>query len=322
MRLLVVELARIRARRAIMVLVAGAFLLGSVFVGATLWTHRPVSDADLAQAQQQVERQTNSPRTQRELQRCQNNPERYGSSGAAECEDMVLPRVDWFLDRPVLNPPELARDLSVALVLFLGVIAVLVGATMIGAEWSAGSVGTQLLFEPRRPRVWAAKAAAIALVTAVMAAAVFAFVWLSILATYAVWSDDGLPAGFFGDLSLTGARGAAFVAVGGLAGYAVTMAVRHTVAVVGLMFAYSVIGEGVLRSFLPRIEPLLVSNNAVAWIQDGHTIRTFPQQCFDEFSCRPETTVIGLLDAAVYFGVVAAVMLMLSLFVFHRRDVP
>lgn len=323
MRLLLVELARIRARRAIMVLVAGAFLLGAVFVGATLWTHRPVSDADLAQAQQQVERQTNSPMTQRELRRCERNPERYtGTSDAAACEENILPRVDWFLDRPVLNPPELVRDLSVALVLFLGVIAVLIGATMIGAEWSAGSVGTQLLFEPRRPRVWAAKAAAIALVAAAMAAAVFTLVWLSILAAYAVWSDDGLPSGFLRDLSLTGARGAAFVAVGGLAGYAVTMAVRHTVVVVGLMLAYSVIGEGLLRSFLPSVERYLVSNNALAWIQDGHTIRIYPQNCFDLISCRPKEIAMGLADAAVYFGLVAGAMLLVSLFVFNRRDVP
>ncbi len=289
-----------------------------------MWEHRPLDAAAIAEAEQRVAEETRRPYVQRALRQCERHPERFGASSGdpADCAEAVLPQVNWFLDRPVLDPVELAGELPVVLALFLGVIAVLIGATMIGAEWSAGSVGTQLLFEPRRPRVWAAKAAAIALVTAVMAAVVFALVWAGILAAYAAWSDDGLPAGFLGDLGASGLRAAAFAGIGGLAGYAVTMAARHTVVVVGLMLAYSVIGEGLLREFVPRLERYLVSNNTLAWIQDGHRIRIHPEFCNTRAECRPTVTVISLADAALYFGVVAAAMLLISLAVFRHRDVP
>lgn len=324
MRLLLVELSRLRSRRAIMVLMAGAFLVGALVAGATLWEHRPLDDAAIASGEEFAAREAQQPYFQRIYRRCQENPAQFSERGVATVSDceMVLPDPAWYLERQPLDPVDLSGQLPLVLTLFLGVIAVLVGATMIGAEWSAGSVGTQLLFEPRRPLVWTAKAIAIAVSAAVMAAVVFAFVWLAILGAYTAWSDDALPAGFVGDLGETGLRAAAFAAVAGLAGYAVTVAVRHTVVVVGLMLAYSVIGEGLLRSLFPSVERYLVSNNAVAWIDKSHTIVVYPQDCFDDVSCRPDKIVLELLDAAVYFGGITAVLLTASLFVFSTRDVP
>lgn len=325
MRLFLIELSRLWSRRAIVVLMVGAFLVGALIAGTTLWEHRPLDDAAIASGEEFAAREAQQPYYQRTYRRCQENPAQFSERGvatAADCE-RVLPDASWFLFREPLDPMRLAGELPIVLTLFLGVIAVLIGATMIGAEWSAGSVGTQLLFEPRRSLVWVAKAAAIAASTAAMAAVIFALVWLALLGAYAAWSDDALPSGFVGDLSETGLRSAAFAAVGGLAGYAVTVAVRHTVVVIGLMLAYSVIGEGLLRSFFPTVERYLVSNNALAWIQKSHTVWIYPQgECFDEASCRPEKIVVELLDAAVYFGGITAVLLAVSLLVFRTRDVP
>lgn len=323
MRLFLIELSRLSSRRAIVVLMVGAFLVGALIAGTTLWEHRPLDDATVASAEKRAEREAQQPYAQRDYRRCQQNPTKFFGPDvtAADCEQ-VLPDASWFLFREPLDPVRLADELPIVLTLFLGVIAVLIGATMIGAEWSAGSVGTQLLFEPRRSLVWVAKVAAIAASTAAMAAMIFAFVWLALLGAHAAWSDDALPPGFVGDLSETGLRSAAFAAVGGLAGYAVTVAVRHTVVVIGLMLAYSVIGEGLLRSFFPSVERYLVSNNAFAWIQQSHTVVIYPNDCFDRASCRPEKIVVELLDAAVYFGGITAVLLAVSLLVFRTRDVP
>ena len=38
-------------------------------------------------------------------------------------------------------------------------LLVLVGTTFVGHDWNSGSMSNQLLFEPRRLRVWAAKGA-------------------------------------------------------------------------------------------------------------------------------------------------------------------
>ncbi|MDQ3484100.1 MAG: ABC transporter permease subunit [Actinomycetota bacterium] len=324
MRLYLVELTRLRSRRAVAVLLAAAFVAGALLLGGTLWSHRPINAADLAQAQQQVDQLTDSPRTQRQLERCQANPQRYGASDdPSECEQMVLPQVDWFLSRPQLDPVELSNNLPLGLALVAGVIAVLIGATFIGAEWSAGSVGTQLLYETRRSRVWLAKAAAVATVSAVLAFIFFTVVWTGVLVAHRSWIGEPLPPGFTGDLTWTGLRVTAFAAFAGLMAYAVTAALRHTVVIVGLMLAYSVIGEGLLREFVPSIERYLVSVNSFAWIDKAYAITVYPEaSCFSRASCQPTQTRIELLDAAVYFGVIGAVVLLASLLVFHRRDVP
>ncbi len=320
MKLVLIELTRLRSRRAIAVLVAGAFVIAAVLLGNVLWSNRPVSASDLASAQAQADREAQQPYVARQIRQCERHPERYGSEESVDCAAMITPQADWFLGREQLNPVNLADELPLGIALFTAVIAVLIGSTMIGAEWSAGSVGTQLLFESRRNRVWTAKAGAVAAATAVMALLVFTLIWTGILLAYQAWSSTPLPAGFNQDLSETGLRVVAFTAIAGLAGYAITMAVRHTVVVLGLMLAYSVIGEAFLRNFWPRVEPWLVSNNTLAWIQDGHKVVRYPNVCFEE--CRPIVEKITLLDSAVYFGVLTAVLLGLSLLVFRRRDVP
>lgn len=324
MRLVLVELTRLRSRRAIAVLVAGAFVIAALVLANVLWSNRPVPASELAAAEQRAAQEAERPRLQRDIQRCEKHPEEYFGAGgdAAECATEFAPRAEWFLDRDQLDPVSLEFNLSLGITLFAAVIAVLLGATMIGAEWSAGSVGTQLLFEPRRTRVWTAKGSAIAAATAAMGLLLFTLVWTGILLAYQAWDDTPLPAGFTQDLTTTGVRVMAFTALAGLAGYAVTMAARHTVVVLGLMLAYSVIGEGFLREFRRGVEPWLVSNNTYAWIQNGYTIEVYPRSCGSFEECRPTETLISLADSALYFGVLTAVLLGVSLLVFHRRDVP
>jgi ABC-2 type transport system permease protein len=323
-KLVLIELTRLRSRRAIVVLVAGALVIAAILLGNQLWSNRPVPPSELANAQAQADREAKQPYVAREIRRCERNPQNYlgpsNGSDASGCEEAVKPQADWFLNRQQLDPVNLAQDLPLGIALLTAVIAVLIGSTMIGAEWSAGSVGTQLLFETRRNRVWTAKAGAVAAATAVMALLVFTLIWTGILLAYQSWSSTPLPDGFNRDLSEAGLRVVAFTALAGLAGYAITMAVRHTVVVLGLMLAYSVIGEAYLRNFWPRVEPWLVSNNTFAWVQDGYRITRYPGECFGE--CRPTVDKISMLDSALYFGVLTAVLVGLSLLVFHRRDVP
>ena len=40
-------------------------------------------------------------------------------------------------------------------------VMLLAGTTFAGHDWNTGSMGNQLLFEPRRARVWGAKLAAV-----------------------------------------------------------------------------------------------------------------------------------------------------------------
>ena len=68
----------------------------------------------------------------------------------------------------------------------------LVGTTFAGADWNSGSMSNQLLFEPRRSRVWLAKAAAVLVLAVVTSAVLLAAFW-GALALLAQSRDIDVP---------------------------------------------------------------------------------------------------------------------------------
>ena len=112
---------------------------------------------------------------QDQLAECIEDPEQFSrprhdrrpTTRRPVCEEMLLPRAEWFISRQPLDPSQLVRDLGTAVPMILSVLLLLAGATFVGADWNSGSMSNQLLFESRRTRVWAAKAGALALVAAV-----------------------------------------------------------------------------------------------------------------------------------------------------------
>ena len=73
-----------------------------------MWNTRPVSAAELERVEQQVRTEAESPQLQRELERCVAKPRQYGVGGSADvrtaCEDMMLPQVEWYTNRPAARP--------------------------------------------------------------------------------------------------------------------------------------------------------------------------------------------------------------------------
>ncbi len=161
MRLLGVELTRLRWRRAVLLLLLACLVVPALIFAVTAWNTRPVSGAELARAQQQVEQMRSETGFQRELRTCQQHPNRFGAASADECETQVGPQVAWFVSRSPLDLRELSRGLWPTVIVLLAGLLMLLGTTFAGADWNSGSMSNQLLFEPRRLRVWAAKAAAV-----------------------------------------------------------------------------------------------------------------------------------------------------------------
>ena len=106
----------------------------------------------MARAQAQVDRDTSSPGTLRELRRCTKNPERYGGPGttAEQCEEMILPQVEWYLARPTLALDRVSDDAGLGALMLVAGIMVIIGTTFAGADWATGSMSNQLIFETRR----------------------------------------------------------------------------------------------------------------------------------------------------------------------------
>src|SRR6266700_4137835 len=115
-------------------------------------------------------------------------------------------------------------------------IAFVIGASFVGAEFGAGSLSTQLVFEPRRVRVVAVKAVAVGIGLAVLAAALLLYIGLL------QWAGSslrgvvaGLDSAWFtaraGDIG----RVAGAVGLAGIAAFAITVVARRTVAAVAAL---------------------------------------------------------------------------------------
>lgn len=320
------ELTRLRWRRAVIMLLAGCLLIPVlVFVGTALST-RPVSEEDLRQAQEQVDRELQQPYVQQDIQRCERRPNRYGVSDASACAEAVGPRVEWYISNQQLRMGEALRNSGLGVITILLGLLMLVGTTFAGADWNSGSMSNQLLFEPRRVRVWVAKGAAVFTLAAVTSAVVLAGFWaaMGLLAN----SRDVVTPPEVTDLIVgSSLRAVLVISAAALGAYAVTMLVRSTVFTLGAMFAVSV-GAAIVLALLGASEAWLPNKNLGAFIWDGSRYYVNPPDiCFqpgrapEGIDCR-QFQRLSLWDAARNLGVLLAVAVAASIWSFRRRDVP
>ena len=324
MRLLLVELTRFRSRRAIALMLLATALLTAILVTSTIWESRPVSAQDFEHAQAQAEYELQQPYMQSEIKRCERNPERFSGPGATaeECVDMFAPQPEWFLDRQPLTLAEERRDSGVAVLMIVAALMTIIGTTFAGADWASGSMSNQLLFEPRRTRVWLAKAAAVFLGTLVAAGVIIAAFWVAL---YVTAEMRGIHTGATvqEQIRAMAGRGVLLAAFGALGGYALTMLLRHTVGTLAVVFAYSVGGEALTASLpIEGAGRWGLSNNVFAWLYDGHEYYDQSISCLPASDMCNQLANMSLSEGATYLGVLLLVTLGLSVFSFWRRDIP
>jgi len=327
MRLLSVELTRLRWRRAVIVLLLACFLVPALIWGGLAWNTRPVSDAELRNAHQQIARGADQPYVKRQIQKCVDHPDRFGVEPAdAEeaCDQIFAPQLEWYLHRPQLSVADERGGTGLGVLTILVGLVMLIGTTFVGHDWHSGSMSNQLLFEPRRLRVWAAKAGVVLLTGLVVSATVLAAYWgaLWVLAE----SRDLQASGAEWELIRHSAmRGSLLVALAGFGGYAMTMFFRSTVATLGVLFAFTIGGSLVILAVLgDTAQKWLLPTNFMAVVMNG----------YDYYDGNTESCGVGgssvecgmahltLSEGASYLGLLLAAAVVLSLWSFRRRDVP
>lgn len=327
MRLLGLELTRLRWRRAVAVLLAGCALVTVVVFAGTAWSTRPISDLELREAQAQVDRELERPGFQRQIQRCEKNPGRYGVRDADACRASMGPRVEWYVSRSELKVREAMRGPGLGVVTILMGLLMLVGTTFAGADWSSGSMSNQLLFEPRRARVWLAKAGAVLALALTTSAVLLAAFWGGIALLVRSRGIDVRP-----DMPelVAGSSGRAVLVIGAAAvgAYAVTMLVRSTVFTLGAMFAV-VVGATVLLALVGVSEAWFPNKNLGAVIWNGTTYYLDPPDACFQGAGRPApgldcsgTARLDLWTGVRNLAVLLAAAVALSMWSFRRRDVP
>lgn len=312
MRLFKAELRRFVSRRAVVVLMLLGVLACGAIAAATLYSSRPLSEAERVQTQQMVDGANQTRFIQGRLAKC---VEKTGDTPS--CESKWLMSTNEMYIRPQLEPAEYQFWL-IPMAGVVAAVSLLLGATFIGADFSSGSLGTQLLFEPSRLKVWSAKAAAVAVGVAGFAVLSLALANGTIFALAQSWDRpfrDGLAGDWFGAIG----RAVVLAAVAGVGGYAVVVLARHTAAALGVLAVYGIAGEAVLRNVWPGSEKWLFSNSAFAWIGGDIKRRVYPSNCYE--NCRPQVFHFTQEFAATYIGLGLLVVAAISLLVFRRRDV-
>lgn len=327
-RLLKVELNRLRWRRAVVILLAAAIVVPIVIFIAVAHDTRPVSDAEIAEVERMVSEEAESPYVQRELKRCLRTPENYGMPPADVqqfCEDNVLPRAEWYLTRSPLDlRQELDEGAGIGVAAVLAVLMLLIGTTFVGHDWNTGSMGNQLLFESRRVRVWLAKGVAVLGVGVVVSGLVLFSYWGGLLAL-AHQRDLPVPDGVVSDVYGQAFRATMLVAAAGLAGYVLTMLFRSTVVTLGILFAVAVAVPILFTVFVfPGHISLQPQNNGWALIRGGVEITDYDdEKCFEDpvntDGCVVEITTA---ESSLYIGGLLLATGAPSLLLYGRRDVP
>lgn len=325
--LLKVELTRLRWRRAVLLLVAAAVLVPAVIWGATVWNTRPFSPEEQARVEQMVAEEAQQPYVQRQLKQCLKDPGMWRIQSSedveARCAEEVLPRVEYYSSRSPLDlDKERLEGSGIGVIVVLTMLMLLIGTTFIGHDWNSGSMSNQLLFEPRRLRIWAAKGLVVLLTGLVVSGLVLAAYW-SGLWLVATQRDLEIPDGALKAAYEQGLRGALLAAFAGLGGYAMTMLFRSTVATLGVMFALAIAGPLMLTLLgFPGNERWMPQNNFAAIVLDGFDYYEYSNVVCGGEGCSNTVSRLSLSGGVRYFGgllVLAAVFSGLS---FRRRDVP
>lgn len=193
-------------------------------------------------------------------------------------------------------------------VLFLAIGALMGGATFIGGEWRWGTITTLLTWEPRRARVFLAKAATVFLLTFVIGIILQGLVGLSVFPA-AIWRGTmaGADAEWWRAVSGAVLRASGLAAGAALLGYAVASIGRNTAAALGMAFAYVSIFEALVRGLKPGWQRWLIGENGAVFLT-GREPRGV------DF----ERTV---LEAGLILALYLAAIVGTGYMVFARRDV-
>lgn len=317
-----VELARYRSRRVIALLLLLAALLAALVAAKSAWDTRPITAQEVATAKKDAALAAQRSDIRADLANCLADPEAYlGTNATAQdCRDNLTAGPRSFLPRVPLDLHGTLKGNGLGVALAVAGLLVIAASVFAGSDWASGSVVTQLLFEPRRPRMWVAKGLAVTLASGLVALVTIGGFWLAI---YLVAVDRDVPHGasVMSDVGWHLLRAVVFAMGASLGAYALTMLFRHSVATLALLFGLTVGGE-VLTYLLPidNVGRWTLGNNVYGWLETRMEFFDPTARCARLGDC-DRLAHIGHLQGGVYLLVLLILTVVVSLLIFRRRDV-
>lgn len=334
-RLLVVELRRDLARRATKLLVL-AFFAVTIIGTAIAMVNIEADSADVVAAREAV----GLARCNEEVSRAGAPPidgfelNEFGDAIEVELEPVAPEDVEarcrqlldaylsgdnrqlWYFDDP---RPNIKADLwsehgdrsdSILLTIasLLMICGMGAGASMIGADWKYGTITTQLTWETRRVRLFAAKVLAAGIAAFAISATLMAAFCVLL---YPFFATKGVTTGMDADwyLSLAGfiARNGLLTAIGAVLGLSLAMLMRSTAAAIVVVLVYLAVLENLLRAWKPHWAEWMIGDN-IAVLLTGEQLETVDWE---------KTVIAAGLTLIGYVGLIAVA----AGATFQRRDI-
>ena len=195
-------------------------------------------------------------------------------------------------------------------------ISVLIGSTFVGAEYRAGTVESALVVEPRRRRLLMARYLAGVVGMFVVTLGLLGFHLVTLLPTILGRSDSGaVLGGFWTALAWSVLRIALVSAAVGLVAMALTTIGKHTVAGVGGLLGYLIVGQIMVLVLVTTWRPIEFAQNVMAVVTHSDVVKVQTGGFTAELVAHGPTMALGYVAAYVVFVTAVASL------VFLRRDV-
>ena len=327
MRLTKVELRRLFSRRLTSVALLGALAFTGLMLFQAYQQAKPLSGLQLAAQRAQFDQahqsfELNGVQQFKDCQKKQAIANQSGPKIDYRCNDMEPKWENW--GKPKVKFADLMHSVLLNWSYLIAFIGYLLGAGFVAAEFSSGSIGNWLTFEPRRMRVYASKlvAAGVGLIPATVALIGLLFGGLSLI-TSNYGSAAGTTAKMWSDLGFMTGRSITLAVVAAVVGAAMGTLLRHTAAVIGIAIGYLVLVEAIFSHSLQNMQPWLLRINMEGWLQHGtkYFLTTCKTDSQGNYRCDGVEKLLGFGHSATYLGLLVVLVVALSAMVFQRRDV-
>ncbi|HET6480046.1 MAG TPA: ABC transporter permease subunit [Actinoplanes sp.] len=329
------ETKRLTKRRFTKLFLLGVTLILAAVAVGMFFTNQKLGPEQIAsaQAEAQQEYQRSFDQFGRDLANCQ---AAQGKPRAADwppkCAGMTAPTPDqfeaaWFMP-PTFDFREKFPDMVTTLGALLALVAFIVGASFVGAEWSSGGMMNLLLWRPQRLRVLGTKLAAL-LVFFTAVTVVISAVWTA--AFYGIaearGSTESLTSGAWQSIALMELRGLALVVVAGAVGFGLASLGRHTAMALGLTIGVVIVfqfGLGTLLNMagVKFAEAYLIPIWLIAWMNKEVKVEDFNSCDFSSSAgCRPDSLLLTWPMAGGLLAGVFVVVVVASMWAMRSRDI-
>jgi hypothetical protein len=255
-----------------------------------------------------------------------------GSQFPEDCAEMYTPtredfRAEWYMPS-TFDFRENFGYMITTFAAILAMVAFVIGASYIGAEWNSGGMMNLLLWRPQRLKVLGTKLGALLIGVAGLTVVIGAL-WTGAFVAIAALrgTSESMTSGAWQSFGLMGLRAFAMVLVAGAIGFGLASLGRHTAVALGVAVGIGVVAQFGVYAVLSLAEVKfaevwLMPTYALAWLNKKVTLEDHNGCDFSGYGgCEPPTLDVTWPMAGA-LGLTAVVLILgAAMWTMRSRDI-